>query len=99
MIRPSFRLRFSGRHLAGLYSLERRGRGRYCQAPRYAARRLHDDERLRDRVVSLLRNSSTVGRIICASEGLAWDAYRLAAGLRFRREDGAAVTEALPLFA
>jgi hypothetical protein len=57
---------------------------------RYAARLAHDDERLLHRVVSLLRNSSTVARIICASDDLAFDALRLVAGLRFKRESAAA---------
>ena len=56
---------------------------------RKVSRLEHDDERLRDRLVSLLRNSSTAARIVCASEALAWDCYRLVAGLRFMREDGA----------
>jgi hypothetical protein len=55
-----------------------------------------DDERLTpDRVVSLLRNSSTVGRIVCATEALAWDAYRICAGVRYRNEFAA--DEAQPL--
>ena len=52
----------------------------------WAGRHAHDDERLRARVVSLLRNSSTVGRIVCATEALAWDAYRICAGIRYRSE-------------
>jgi hypothetical protein len=50
----------------------------------------HDDERLRDRVVSLLRNSSTVGCIVCTTEALAFDALRLVCGLRLKRENAAA---------
>jgi hypothetical protein len=47
--------------------------------------------------VSLLRNSSTVGRIVCASDDFAWTAYRIVAGIRFRREDGPAWQDAEPL--
>jgi hypothetical protein len=57
----------------------------------WVGRLAHDDERLSDRTVSLDRNGSTVGRIACASLDLAWDAYRIAAGIRFRREDGPAL--------
>jgi excisionase family DNA binding protein len=61
--------------------------------------RQHDDERLLDRIVRLLRGGSAVARIACLTDALAWDAYRIVAGLRFRREDGPAVVEALPLLA
>jgi hypothetical protein len=56
----------------------------------WAARHAHDDERLRDAVVTLHRNGATVGTIICADDALAWDCYRIAAGIRYRREDGPA---------
>jgi hypothetical protein len=56
----------------------------------WAARHAYGDERLRDRVVSLLRNSSTVGRIVCATDELAFDALRICAGIRFRVENAAA---------
>jgi hypothetical protein len=65
---------------------------------RHAVGRLrHDDERLRDRIVSLMRHGSIIGRIVCATEGLAWDAYRLVAGMRFRVEDGPAWQDAAPM--
>jgi hypothetical protein len=58
---------------------------------RYAVGRFaHDDERLRDAVVTLLRSGATVGCITCATDALAWDAYRLVAGIRYRQENGAA---------
>jgi hypothetical protein len=59
----------------------------------------HDDETLRGLVVILLRNGSTVGRIACATDALARDAYRIAAGIRFRGENAAAwqAAEAEPL--
>jgi hypothetical protein len=62
----------------------------------WVGRLAHDDERLSDRTVSLDRNGSTVGRILCSTLDLAWDAYRICAGTRFRREDGPAL-DALPL--
>jgi hypothetical protein len=62
------------------------------------SRLAHDDERLLDRIVRLLRGGSTVARIACLTDALAWDAYRICAGLRFRREDGPPVADA-PLFA
>jgi hypothetical protein len=64
---------------------------------RHAVGRLdHHDETLRGLVVILLRNGSTVARILCSTSALAWDALRIAAGIRFRREDGPAL-DALPL--
>jgi hypothetical protein len=59
----------------------------------------HDDERLRDATVILTRNGATVGRIACASDALAWDAYRICAGIRYRQENGAAwqAAEAEPM--
>jgi hypothetical protein len=57
---------------------------------RWAGPRLHDDEQRSDRVVSLLKHGATVGLIICATAALAFDALRLVAGLRFRRENAAA---------
>lgn len=63
----------------------------------WAARHAHDDERLRARVVTLHRNGATVGRIVCASDDLAWGAYRIVAGMRYRREDGPAWQDAEPL--
>jgi hypothetical protein len=56
----------------------------------WAARHAHDDERLRDAVVTLRRNDATVGRIVCADDDLAFDALRICAGIRYRREDGPA---------
>jgi len=53
----------------------------------------HDDERLRDAVVTLYRSGELVGRIVCASDDLAWDAYRICAGIRYRNE----FSEAEPL--
>jgi hypothetical protein len=50
----------------------------------------HDDERLRDAVATLHRSGDLVGRIICATSALAWDCYRLVAGIRFRRANEAA---------
>jgi hypothetical protein len=61
----------------------------------WAARHAHDDERLRDAVVTLHRNGATVGAIICADDALAWDAYRICAGVRYRNEFAA--DEAQPL--
>jgi hypothetical protein len=68
-----------------------------AQIRHWAARRAHDDERLRARIVTLHRNGATVGRIVCASDDLAWDAYRIAAGMRFRLEDGPAWQDAEPM--
>jgi hypothetical protein len=65
---------------------------------RAVSRLRHDDERLSQLIVTMLRDYLPVGRIICASEALAFDAYRLVAGLRFRRED-TPVAEAVPMFA
>jgi hypothetical protein len=62
----------------------------------WASRKAHDDESLAGLVVILTRHRSTVGRIACASLDLARDAYRICAGIRFRREDGPAL-DALPL--
>jgi hypothetical protein len=56
----------------------------------WVARHKYDDERLANMIVTLLSNGATVRRIVCASDDLAWDGYRIAAGLRFRLEDGAA---------
>jgi hypothetical protein len=65
---------------------------------RHAVGRLgYDDERLRDRIVSLLRHGSIIGRIICATEGLAWNCYRICAGIRYRAENGAAWQDAAPM--
>jgi hypothetical protein len=50
----------------------------------------HDDELLRGVVVTLLRSGPTVIRIACATSTLAWDCYRICAGIRFRRENEAA---------
>jgi hypothetical protein len=56
----------------------------------WAARLDADDERLTpDHVVMILRNGATVARISCSSDTLAWTAYRLCAGLRFKRENAA----------
>jgi hypothetical protein len=69
----------------------------------WAGPRLHDDERLLHRVVTLHRGYRPVGTIEAATDSLAWDAYRICAGIRFRREDGAVwpatEAEALPLAA
>jgi hypothetical protein len=65
---------------------------------RHAVGRLdHDDERLRDAVVTLYRSGELVGRIVCASNDLAWTAYRIAAGIRFGVEDGPAWQDAEPM--
>jgi hypothetical protein len=67
---------------------------------RHAVGRLdHHDERLSDRTVSLDRNGSTVARILCSTSALAWDALRIAAGIRYRVENGAAwqAAEAEPM--
>jgi hypothetical protein len=56
----------------------------------WAARHAHDDERLRARVVTLHRAGQIVGTIACADDELSWTAYRLCAGLRFKRESAAA---------
>jgi hypothetical protein len=44
-----------------------------------------DDEQSVANVVTLI-NSAPVGRIVCADQALLWDAERIAAGTRFRRE-------------
>jgi hypothetical protein len=50
-----------------------------------------DDERLTpDAVVRLYRAGRIVGTIACADDELSWTAYRLCAGLRFKRENAAA---------
>jgi hypothetical protein len=59
-------------------------------------RKAHDDERQFGNVVTLFRDGSKVGRVICATPALAWDALRIAAGIRYRVEDGPAL-DALPL--
>jgi hypothetical protein len=46
----------------------------------------HDDERGLDCLVAVYRRSIIVARIICANAALAWDAERICAGIRFRRE-------------
>lgn len=53
---------------------------------RWAAPRLHDDERLADTTVTLLRGYRPLGSIQCATSDLSWTAYRLVAGIRYRRE-------------
>jgi hypothetical protein len=63
----------------------------------FAGRLAHDDEGLVGADVRLFRGRSTVARVICATESLAWDCVRICAGVRFRREDGP--TQPLPLFA
>jgi hypothetical protein len=50
------------------------------------APRHHDNERGLDSIVALYRRSLIVARIICANAKLAWDAERICAGMRFRRE-------------
>ena len=52
-----------------------------------------DDERMAGRVVTMLRNRSTVETIVRVDAALAWDAERIAAGRRFRRENLAADSE------
>ena len=51
------------------------------------------DDELRNANVVTLFGSAPVGRIICADATLAWDAERIAAGTRFRRENAAADSE------
>jgi hypothetical protein len=63
----------------------------------WVSRLRHDDERRLSLMVTLFRDGSPLARIACATEARAWDAYRLVAGLRFRREDGPAAD--LPLLA
>lgn len=46
----------------------------------------HDDERGLDCLVAVYRCGLIVARIICANAKLAWDAERICAGMRFRRE-------------
>jgi hypothetical protein len=46
----------------------------------------HDNERGLDCLVAVYRRSIIVARIICANAKLAWDAERICAGIRFRRE-------------
>jgi hypothetical protein len=50
----------------------------------------HDDERRLDSIVAVYCGSAIVARIICANAKLAWDAERICAGIRFRRENMAA---------
>ncbi len=50
----------------------------------------HDDERLLDQIVTVLRSGATVMRIICSNDDLAFDALRICTGIRFRRENAAA---------
>ena len=47
--------------------------------------RFHTDEVREGRAVLLKRGLSTVARIECATEALAWDAERICAGIRFKR--------------
>jgi hypothetical protein len=51
-----------------------------------------DDEQTAGHIVTLL-NGNAVGRIACATADLSWDAERIAAGTRFRRENMAADSE------
>jgi len=44
------------------------------------------DEERNDTGVMVKRGLSTVARIDCATEALAWDAERICAGIRFKRE-------------
>jgi hypothetical protein len=48
---------------------------------------LHDDERGLDSIVAIYRRSVIVARLICANAKLAWDAERICAGIKFRREN------------
>jgi hypothetical protein len=50
------------------------------------------DEIMAANVITLF-NGSPVGRIVCSDASLAWDAERIAAGTRFRRENAAADSE------
>jgi hypothetical protein len=54
------------------------------------ARVYHDDERLLGAIVTVLRSGSTVMRIICSTDALAFDALRICCGIRLRRENAAA---------
>jgi hypothetical protein len=56
----------------------------------WAGRKAHTDELLSDLVVTLTRNGSTVGSIVCSTLDLAVDALRICCGLRYRRENAAA---------
>ena len=47
--------------------------------------RFHTDEVREGRAVLVKRGLSTVARIECATEALAWDAERICAGIRFKR--------------
>ena len=58
----------------------------------------HDDERRLDSIVAVYRRSLILARIICADARLAWDAERICAGMRFRREN-LAENEAAAAFA
>jgi hypothetical protein len=59
----------------------------------------HDDERGLDCLVAVYRRGLIVARIICASAKLAWDAERVCAGIRFRRENMAEAEAAEQPFA
>jgi hypothetical protein len=56
----------------------------------WAGRKAHTDELLSDLVVTLTRNGSTVGSIVCSTLDLAVDALTICCGLRYRRENAAA---------
>jgi hypothetical protein len=47
--------------------------------------RFHTDEERVGLTVLLKRGGRTVARIDCGTEGLAWDAERICAGVRFQR--------------
>ena len=47
--------------------------------------RFHTDETREGRTVVVKRGLSTVARIDCATEALAWDCERIVAGIRFKR--------------
>jgi hypothetical protein len=47
--------------------------------------RFHDDEVREGLTVLLRRGGRVVGRVDCGTEGLAWDAERFCAGIRFKR--------------
>jgi hypothetical protein len=47
--------------------------------------RFHTDEVRDGRSVLVMRGMSTVARLECATESLAWDAERILAGIRFKR--------------
>jgi hypothetical protein len=57
---------------------------------RWAGRRLHNEESLVGRIVTLARDGLTVGQIICSTLALARTAEQICYGLRLRRENAEA---------